>query len=61
MKLWVDPESMSAMKDVAPRHTWSWIVLLAATPATACREKTGAAVSGSSAVVVSSVISNPPM
>jgi hypothetical protein len=56
MKLWVEPVSMSAMKDAAARSTWRWMVLLTGTPATACKEKTGASASGVSSAATSSEV-----
>jgi hypothetical protein len=59
MKLWVDPVSRRAMRDVAPTETRTCMVLPTGKPATAWREKTGASVSPimSAAAALSSVAS----
>jgi hypothetical protein len=61
MKLWVLPESSSATRDTGPRVTAICIMLAAATPATACKEKQGASVPAVSVVSVASSISTPSM
>jgi hypothetical protein len=53
--------STSATKIAVPKSTWSWTVLLMATPAIACREKVGASGPDPLAAAASSAISKPPM